>query len=729
MSVATTAATPVQRPTTSSSSGAASSLRCLAAIARHHGIDVHAARLAESEGEGEPGLARLLRRARELGLDATPRRLDVRDLAGLGQALPVLLRRRDGRAAVLVSYRATAGGGECAVSDPDADDPRPVTLPAEEAIATWDGDAVLLKRRHAVADTARPFGLAWFVPEFLKQRVLFTDVAVAAIALHVLALALPVFFQLVIDRVLVHQGLATLQVLTLGVVAALVFEAAFTFARQRFLLTATSKLDMRISRRVFDRLLSLPVGFFERMPAGVLARIVMRTERLREFLAGRLFTTVLDALALVVFLPVLWLYSSTLTLVVLACTGLIALTIVALIGPFRARLDRLYEVEATRQAQLVEALNGMATVKACALEQRQSAAWEEHTASTVGQNYRVGQISALAQSLTGLFEKLMAVGIIVVGAMLVFEDTLTVGALVAFHMVASRVSAPLVQLVGLVHHAQEALLDVRMLASVMNAQPERVRKDGLRPRLEGRVALENVSYTYPDAGRRALDGIDLVFEAGTVTGVVGRSGSGKTTLTRLLLGFGQPQEGLVRVDGHDLRNLDLAYLRRSIGVVPQEGFLFAGTVRENIAVTRPNAPLEDVVAAAKLAGADEFIVELAEGYDTRLEESARNLSGGQRQRLAIARALMRNPRILILDEATSALDPESEHLVQRNLGRIAKDRTVIIVSHRLASLRQADRIAVLDHGRLVALDRHEALVRDCSLYAHLWRQQTAHLEA
>jgi ATP-binding cassette subfamily B protein len=367
----------------------------------------------------------------------------------------------------------------------------------------------------------------------------------------------------------------------------------------------------------------------------------------------------------------------------------------------------------------------MRTVKALAGEPEQMMAWNSKVATAVDRHFEVGRISATGNTITSALEKLMIITVIGVGAVDVFDGAMTIGALVAFQMFCTRVSGPLVQIVGLIHEYQETALSVRMLGTVMDAPPERpANAVGVRPVLHGRIAFEGVRFEYPGAPQPALDGVTFTVEPGKVLGIVGRSGSGKTTLTRMIQGMAFPSAGLLRLDGVDIRQIDLAHLRRSIGVVLQDNFLFRGTIRDNICLARPDAPMEEILEAARLAGAAEFIERLPTAYDTMVEEGGSNFSGGQKQRIAIARALLGHPRLLIFDEATSALDPESEVIIQDNLAQIARGRTLLIVSHRLTSLVAADAIMVLDQGRVIDMGRHGDLLARCPLYAHLWRQQT-----
>ncbi|MBV8634015.1 MAG: peptidase domain-containing ABC transporter, partial [Burkholderiaceae bacterium] len=365
---------------------------------------------------------------------------------------------------------------------------------------------------------------------------------------------------------------------------------------------------------------------------------------------------------------------------------------------------------------------------ALAIEPAQRRHWDQLSAQAILAHFNVGQLSIGGNAITDFLSKLLPVVIIVIGAQDVFAQTLSVGALIAFQMISGRVTGPLVQIVALINEYQETSLSVRMLAEVMNRAPEgRIGAGGLRPELEGQISFEDVTFRYPGAAHMALDRARFTIKSGTVVGIVGRSGSGKTTLTKLIQGLYPVAEGIIRFDGIDAREIDLSHLRRQTGVVLQENFLFRGTVRENVCVTRPDASFEDIVAACQAAGADEFIERLPQGYDTLLEENAANLSGGQKQRLSIARCLLSQPRILILDEAASALDPESEAIFIRNLSRIAVGRTVIMISHRLSTLVNADAILVMQHGKLVDSGRHEELLTRSSTYQQLWNQQTSHL--
>ena len=702
------------------------SLWCLVLLGQRLGIRISAEQLIHEHRLSGDTLdtATLLKLARDSQLKAEAQRVTWRDLARGKAVMPLIARLRNGHGVIVLSTTGEAPDATVTVVDPLSEKPEPLVVARGKFESAWDGDAIVVTGRRLALDEGRPFGLAWFLPELWRQRSFFIDVAVAAMAMHVLALAVPIFFQVVIDKVLVNSAVATLRVLLVGILIALVFDATFSFLRRYLVLFATNKIDVRVSSKTFAHLNSLPIGFFETRPAGVLTKHMQQTQRIREFLTGKILFTVLDATVLFVFVPILMFYSGILTLIVLAFAVVISIVIASLVRPFRVRLRALYKAEGERQALLVETIHGMRTIKSLALEPRQKVEWERRAVDVVDMNFRVGKISASAQSLTALIEKLMTVAVIGFGTGQVLEGTLSVGALVAFQMIAGRVSGPLVQLVSIVHEYQEAALSVRMLAEIMDHPAEAPSNAaGLRPPIQGGISFEHVTFRYAPGGQPALHDVSFAIEPGMVVGIVGRSGSGKSTLTRLIQRLYPVQEGCVRVDGHDVREIDLYHLRRATGTVLQENFIFRGTVRDNISVSRPDASFEAIVEAARLAGAEEFIQRLPQGYDTMLEEEASNLSGGQRQRIAIARALLPSPRILILDEATSALDPESEAIVQRNLKGIAHGRTVIIVSHRLSMIKDVDMTIVIEGGQIVGAGKHDDLLASCFNYRQLWAQQ------
>jgi subfamily B ATP-binding cassette protein HlyB/CyaB len=707
-------------------------VQCLTAIAQHHGLQVNPERLIEEYAlpNEEPRPALVIRMAAGIGLKGKQTKLTWKGLFAQEGVFPFIGLLKDGKAVIVVGVRAGGDGaeGEVAILNPLIPKAAIHFLGREMFCENWAGQVIFLKRSHALSDPKQPFSFRWFIPEIIKQKAAFRDIAIAAVALSLLGMASPIFFQLVIDKVLVHQSSSTLWVLAVGICIALVFESVFSYVRQLLMLAATNKIDMQITRRAFSHLLSLPIDYFDTTSAGVVARVMQQLEGIRSFLTGRLFFTVLDTLTLLVYIPLLFSYSATLASMVIGFACLIAVIIMALLPTFKRQLDVLNTAEGERQALLVETIHGMRTVKALAIEPAQRRSWDQLSARSITSHFQVGRTAMTGNAATEFLGKLLPVLVIVIGAQGVFDQTMTVGALIAFQMFSGRVMGPLIQVVGLINEYQQAAVSVRILGEVMNRPSEgRGGVGGLRPTLSGDISFEDVTFRYPGSNIAALDRTKFTVKAGTIVGIVGRSGSGKSTLTKIIQGLYQIQEGIVRFDGVDAREMELAHLRRQIGIVLQENFLFRGSVRDNIAIAKPGASFEEVVSAAQIAGADEFIERMPQGYDTILEENGSNLSGGQKQRLSIARSLLLKPRILILDEAASALDPESEAIFIRNLGKMAVGRTVIMISHRLSTLVNADAILVMQQGRLADSGRHEELLASSATYQQLWHQQTSHL--
>jgi subfamily B ATP-binding cassette protein HlyB/CyaB len=707
-----------------------SGLKALHAVARHWGLDISLVRLLHVHGKDrEPDAAELVRIAEAEGLKASVRTIDWSKLERFQKLAPFLVRLKGGGYFVVLKAGLAAqgpdGGEQIVLFNPRVPEANLFPVTREEFLGHWSGEVVLLKRVYRLDDTNRRFGLGWFVPEIWRQRALLRNVVIAALAMHVLALAVPIFFQIVIDRVLIYLSISTLVVISVGVVLAILFDSTFNWLRGYFVLRTASRIDIRLARTTFQHLMSLPISFFETSRAGVVTKHMQQGVTIREFLTGRLLTTLLDFPALIVFLPLMAWYSGILTLVVLAVALLLGLVIAVMLGPYRRRLRQLYRAEAQRQSLLVESVHGMRTVKSLNLEPRRQESWDNAAAEAVRTYVQVGKISLAASTFSQFIEKALTVTIVIVGAFLVFDGKLTVGGLVAFNMLSSRVISPVLQVIGLLNNYQETMMSVEMLGEVMNRPGENSGQRGLTPPLSGNIEFDRVTFRYPGTEKPALRAVSLRIPAGSMIGIVGRSGSGKTTLSALLQGLHFASEGGIRIDGHNIRDIDLAYLRGQSGVVPQEPFLFRGSVKDNIRMGLPSASFEEVVAAARLAGADDFIQELPQRYDTELEEGAVNLSGGQKQRLSIARALLRRPNIIIFDEATSALDPESEAVVVKNLKQMAKGRTAIVISHRLQTIRDADTIIVLDDGAVNDLGTHSQLLDRNFVYRQLWSQQHA----
>ena len=705
-----------------------SSVFALVSVANHHRIPLNPRRVMHDYAISEDELTtrQFIRIGSDNQLKVGRTRLTWKMFAGMGHAYPVVGVKKNGKHVIICGYRETEQGGQIAVIDPDSPPPPPgerfILWSRKDFEANSGGYGFLIKRTYKLSDEERPFGLLWFIPEFIKLKNVFGHIAFAVLMINVVALVMPLFFQIVVDKVLVNQSYNTLNVLVCAIFGVLVFNAVMEYLRGYLLLFGTNKIDISTATKIFDKLMRLPIDFFDRVPSGVLLKHMQQTEKIRGFLSGSLFFTILDLTSLIVFIPFLLLYSVRLTFVVLGFSLAMAAVIGVLIKPFQRRLQELYQAEGKRQSMLVESIQGMRTVKSLSLEPVQKEAWADTTAYTVNSYFRVGKISVTAKTLSQLLEMSMNVCVIWLGAMAVFDGSMSVGALIAFQMISGRVTGPLVKLVSLIHEYQQIAISVQMLGNVMNSRPEHA-GGGVRTPFKGQIDFEHVNFRYVADGPLIIRDLTFTLHPGQVIGIVGRSGSGKTTLTKLLQGLYPVMSGLIKVDGIDIREIDKVHLRNSIGVVLQENYFFSGTVRENLSLTKRNATLDEIIAVTRLAGADEFIQNLPKGYDTMLEENASNLSGGQKQRLAIARALLTNPRILIFDEATSALDPESENVIQENLPRIASGRTVLIISHRLSIVSGADMTIVLDKGELSDFAPHKELLSRPGVYKDFWYQQ------
>jgi subfamily B ATP-binding cassette protein HlyB/CyaB len=551
------------------------------------------------------------------------------------------------------------------------------------------------------------------------------EVLVTSLFIQLFALVTPLFFQVVMDKVLVHQGYSTLTVIGVALLAVSIFEALLAGLRTYVFAHTTSRIDVELGARLFRHLVRLPTAYFEARRVGDSVARVRELEHIRQFLTGSALTVVLDLLFSVLFIAVMAIYSGWLTLVVLASLPLYTLISAAVSPVLRRRLHERFNRGAENQAFLVETVSAMPTVKAMAVESHWTREWDKQLASYVAASFRVVRLGSVAAESVGLVNRLVTVGVLWVGAYLVIDGRLTVGGLVAFNMLAARVAQPVMRLAQLWQDFQQTGISVSRLGDILNARTEVApsARTSLAP-LQGRIEFDQVRFRYRLDADEVLRGMSLAIEPGEVIGIVGRSGSGKSTVAKLIQRLHTPERGRVLVDGGDLALVDPAWLRRQLGVVLQENVLFARTVRENIALADPGAPMDAVIVAARLAGADEFIRELPQGYDTVLGEHGATLSGGQRERVAIARALMTQPRILILDEATSALDYESERVIQVNMAEICRGRTVIVIAHRLSSVRQADRILVLDRGEIVEQGTHDALLAIPNGHYHrLWALQ------
>ncbi|MBV8590737.1 MAG: peptidase domain-containing ABC transporter [Acetobacteraceae bacterium] len=714
------------------SAGQATHPRLLAVMeaARFFGAELDPAECQMPSDDTPPPAAALVAWARRAGMWARGVRLSWRHLMRLREAGPVVLLFKDGAAGLLTGVNAAQS--VVFVKDPRGGAAE-AAVPVDELRLgqVWAGETLLIRAQRA-AEADPPFSIGWVAGLVLKEKRALKDIALGSLTLSFLTIFPPLLVMTVVDKVLTHHSYSTLALLTAILLIAMVFETLLGYARRLIVLVIGVRLDAKLNLQIFGRLLRLPLDYFERHPAGETMHRIGQVHKVRDFLTGKLLTTFLDLVTLLVLLPFLFYLNATLAWMVLGGSGLIALIILGSLRPLRRVYATVVAAETAKVAALGETIFGIRTVKSLALEPQRRSLWDERVAETGHARLVFGYASNWPQTLVNPIERFMSIGIVLIGAYLALSDNsgYAVGALFAFMMLSMRVAQPLVGFARLIEDWEQVGSAIAEAALVLNRPLEtNAASGGLRPKFEGAISCENLSFTYNGTKVPALDRVTFSVSAGTMLGVVGRSGSGKSTLMRLLQGINRDYEGFLKIDGNDLRDINLRHLRQSFGVVLQDNFLFRGTIRDNIIAGRPGLTMEDAVRAARLAGAEEFIERMPNGYDTIVEEGSPNLSGGQKQRLAIARALITDPRILILDEATSALDPESEALVNANLLRIARGRTMVIVSHRLSSLTECDQIMMLDQGRLIDIAPHRVLLERCAMYRQLWAQQNRHVDA
>ena len=568
------------------------------------------------------------------------------------------------------------------------------------------------------------FGLGWFFKALLRYKGLLGETLVASFALQIFALVSPLAFQVVIDKVLVHKGLSTLDVVVVGLAIASVFEIILTGLRTYVLTHTTNRVDAELGSKIYRHLLALPMTYFATRKVGEIVARVKEMESVRAFFTGSGLTSGVDLFFTIFFLMVMAFYSPALTWVVVISLPLFLAVAMILIPLLNRYVEDRFVKAAESQSFLVESISGMETVKSMAADSRFQRQWEEKLADYVRASFKTGHLANMTQQGVQFISKVLNLVLLWMGAKLVLSGELTVGQLIAFNMLSARVNAPILRLATLWQEFQQMRVSLRRLGDILDAPAEAPPNASLSlSRLVGDVDFQDVSFKYRSDGRDILRNLSLKVQAGELVGIVGSSGSGKSTLAKLLLRLYVPSRGRVLLDGADLGGINPILIRRQVAVVTQDVVLFSRTVRENIAMGLVDVPFDQVVSAAKMAGADEFIRKLPQGYDTVLGERGSNLSGGQRQRIAIARALVMQPRILILDEATSMLDADTEMQFWKHIRAIAEQRTVIAITHRLSTVLDMDRIIVMEDGAIVESDEPRALLRQRGRFAQLYEMQ------
>ena len=602
-----------------------------------------------------------------------------------------------------------------------ASDNRPILLSLEEFNDIWVGRLILITRRASFSSLHRRFDIVWFWSAINKYRGILYEVLIASFFLQIFSLVTPLIFQVVIDKVLVHRSLSTLEVLVAALGFVALFEAVLSGLRMYLFSHTSNRIDVELGSRVYKHLINLPLAYFQSRRVGDSVARVRELETVRQFITSSALTLVLDLFFGLIFIGVLFLYSATLAWVVIA-TIPFYMGLAAFLTPiFRTRLDDKFNKGAENQAYLVETITGIETIKAMAVEPTVLRLWEEQMASYVTASFRTQIVANFGNNITNFLSKFTTAVILFIGAKLVINNELTVGELVAFNMLSNQVIGPVLRLAQIWQEFHQVKISIDRLGDILNTSVESKPTSGGGDfgQIKGSVNFKNLTFRYRPDAQPVLTNVNLEIPAGQIMGIVGASGSGKSTIAKLIQRLYVPESGQVLVDGYDISLVDPAWLRRQIGVVLQENMLFNKTVRENIALANPAIPIDVVVSASELAGAHEFITKMPRGYDTIIGERGTSLSGGQRQRIAIARALIGNPRILIFDEATSALDYESESIIQNNMKKIVAGRTVIIIAHRLSTVRSADRIITIESGQIIEEGTHEELLLANGRYAYL----------
>ncbi|EPJ3766030.1 peptidase domain-containing ABC transporter, partial [Providencia stuartii] len=586
----------------------------------------------------------------------------------------------------------------------------------DKFIQMWSGKWLQVKTKQS------QFDITWFKTEFLKYKYIIASVLLFSFILQILALVTPIIIQVIMDKVLVHNSMVTLDLLIFGLIIAAILEVTLKGLREYVYNHTVNRIDMTLGLKLVNHLLHLPLSFFKTRQIGAIVTRVKELETIREFLTGSFFTLCVDVLFLFVFLYVMSLLSSTLMLVFLCSIPFYLLVAWWLTPKIEAAAHKQFANIAINTSFLTESINGIETAKSLSIEPNFTRRWDQQTSDMSHTTFAAGQINSRSEHIVMVIEKLTSAVILWIGASEVLALQLTIGQFIAFHMMVNHASQPLVKLVKLWGDYIRTKVAIEKLAQIINLPTEQT-KQADNNTLKGHIHLRNISFRYQPDMPYILDNFNLSIQAGETLGIVGTSGSGKSTLARLLLRLYTPEKGTILLDGTPLSSMNIHSLRRQIGIVLQENFLFNQTVFDNIAQTYPNASMDEVIHAAKMAGAHDFILKLPMGYDTILSEGGASLSGGQRQRIAIARTLLADPKIIIFDEATSALDDESQAIIQKNMQLIAQGRTVITIAHRLSTIRHHQRIIVMQQGKIVEQGSHQQLLEQGQFYQHLWALQ------
>ncbi len=686
-------------------------------VARINRIDVDLRAMSrEYSLDGKVMPEDLLRIAKHAGFKAKAKKIPMEQLVA-AYPLPAIVYQKNGGYAVLL--KTDLEKNKVLMFSPET---KKISESAGDEFEAGVETYLILRHKKIASRTA--FGFRWFWQEIIRFKRIIGEVLLGSFVVQLFRLVTPLFTQVILDKVIMHRSLTTLDVLAVAFLAVCVFELALNISRNYIFIHTASKLDARLGAKLFKHLLALPFMYFEARRVGNIAARVRELDTIREFITQKAVSVSIDLFFSLVFVAVMLLYSMSLTFVVLGFTSIIGVIYITLTPELRRRLEQKFQMAAASHSYLVESVTGVQTVKSLALEGAMQRRWEDQLAAYIRSGFRLANMANVSGAIAGTLRQLMTISILFLGVRLVLTNELTIGQLIAFQMFSGQFVGPVLRLVNLWNEFQQALLSVDRLGDILNHPVEMPAEKAITlPELKGAIRFDQVSFCYTPQGSKALDAVSFAIRPGMSVGIVGKSGSGKSTLAKLLQRLYLPTEGAIYIDDVDVRHLNPLWLRAHIGVVLQENYLFSGTIRENIALPRPDAPMDFILKAAGIAGAHEFIVQMPEGYDTIVSERGGSLSGGQRQRIGIARALITNPRILIFDEATSALDYESEKIIRSNLKAIKQGRTVILIAHRLSFIKDCDIILVLDKGRLVEAGTHDKLIAAAGYYHYLHSQQ------
>ncbi|MGB6295835.1 MAG: peptidase domain-containing ABC transporter [Rivularia sp. (in: cyanobacteria)] len=714
-----------QYPFYAQQSGSDCGCACLVMIARHWGKRLAVNRVREIANVNRNGasLRSLAAAAESIGFASKPVKASFDKLRE--QSLPAIVHWEGNHYIVVYEINKK----HVIVCDPAIGQRK---IPHAEFKEKWTGYALLLQPTLGLKEGKEETGSVWRFYELVKphSKVLF-EIFMASLLLQAFGLITPLFTQLLLDRVIVQGSVSTLNAVGLGLLIFGFFGIAVSAVRSYLLYHTANRISVAMLVGFLKHTFSLPLSYFESRYVGDITSRIQENGKIQSFLTGETLSIVLDLITIVVYLAVMFWYNWQLTLLVLLIVPPFFILAFASTNILRKMSREIFNAGAEQNSYLIQSLTGIRSVRSMAIEHTVRWKWEELLNNVIKKSFRAKIIGTRLQIISGSIDTISSTALLWFGAYLVIDNQLTIGQLIAFNMLKGNVISPFKRLSGVWNEFQEIIISTERLNDVLEADPEENLLASPRrhiSKLRGHIRFDNVTFRYhPENEINILENLNFEILPEQTIAVVGRSGSGKTTLSKLMLGLYPPTDGKVLIDGQDVSKVSLKSLRRQIGVVDQNTFLFGGTIRENISVAHPEASLEEIIEAARLAGADEFIQQLPMGYDSEIGEGGGMLSGGQRQRLVIARALLGNPQLLIFDEATSSLDAETERIIQNNLKTILKGRTSLIIAHRLSTVRNADLILVLDKGILIESGTHDELIAQKGHYYYLNQQQLANV--